>query len=46
MFISINALREESDLTGWCYIHNIWISIHALREESDMIHRKISLQKA
>ena len=34
-FISIHALREESDLESGLVILWIFISIHALREESD-----------
>ena len=36
MRISIHALREESDLSVFCFPYiDVYISIHALREESD-----------
>ena len=44
IYISIHALREESDLRPVCdfpSIHNI--SIHALREESDTLPAKMVL---
>ena len=37
---------RRATLTGWCYIHNIWISIHALREESDSINKNKGGEKS
>ena len=36
LYISIHALREEGDMTGWDFSKLEQISIHALREEGDL----------
>ena len=40
-YISIHALREESDLGSLYSARNMSISIHALREESDLSCRVV-----